>query len=268
MNKIRLCLAQVGAQLNSIHLNMKRVLHSIEHANKVSADYVIFPEMYLTGVCNEQNPSIKLFLEISAEEIKVIQSKARENHVGVILGFLEKENNHFYNSAVVIDKKGVIKGKYQKIHLSGLERNIFSSGSSCNVIRLPEATIGLMISYDIEFPEIARILATNGAQIIITLSAKKYLNHHFRDIYLTSRAMENHVFISCVNLVGLNNQTVYLGESIVIEPSGDLLYRGSNNEELPVIELDLSKIKKAGSALDYMKNRRPKIYEKENIYQL
>lgn len=264
MTTIRLALAQLRCNILHKADNLKRVVESMELASRKQADYILFPELYTSGsLINEQ---ISCLAEpLDGESIQTVCQYARQLKLGVVLGFPERYQSKLYNSAAFIGKNGEVLGVYRKIHLFEFEKNVFASGDDCPVFDLPEGKIGLMISYDIEFPEVARILAIKGVQLLFVLSATPFPKHPHRDVYLSARALENHVFVAATNKVGLEDNNVFYGESAVIHPLGHALYRCSQNEELPVVTIDLADIDVARGALDYLINRRPHVYEREGL---
>lgn len=250
MNIINIALAQLGASSMHMEDNLKQITDTIELVSQKKADYLLFPELYLA-----EQPDAAMLSHLCAS--------AKKHRVGVILGYSETDQTKRYNTALFIDKKGEILGKYRKIHLLEFERNIFEPGDQCPVFDLPEGKFGLMISYDLLFPEVSRILAIKGAHLLLVLSANSFPSHPYHNVYMNSRALENHVFVAMTNKVGLADNTLYLGESTVIHPNGSTIYKCSNNVELPVISINLDEIKEARGTLDYLKNRRPAVYAKE-----
>ncbi|WP_276916130.1 sigma 54-interacting transcriptional regulator [Aneurinibacillus aneurinilyticus] len=109
------------------------------------------------------------------------------------------------------------------------------------VFSLPEGNIGIMITYDIEFPEAARILALKGVDILAVLAANMVPYQHYQDIYLHARALENHIYVAAANMVGLDNENIFFGESQIVHPDGRSIYKARNNEVVPVLTFDASK---------------------------
>lgn len=264
MGKINLALAQLRCNLFDKESNIHRVLETMSLAHKKEADYILFPELYITGYRLDEQV-IHLAESLEGKNIKQIQESAKKYHLGVIIGLPEMDDGLIYNTAVFIDKNGEILGKYRKNHLFSHEKKLFSAGNECPVFETPEGKIGLMITYDMEFPEQARILAIKGAQLILILEANMIPYQSYQNIYLSARAMENHVFIAGVNKVGLEKDMVFFGESSVIHPTGKILYKSNNNEDLAVIKINLSETKHSKGLLDYIMNRRPDVYEKEGL---
>lgn len=264
MQKINLALAQLRSSYLNKKENFNRIEETIELASANKADYILFPELFTTGYLS--NEDIKEQTEaIDSISIMKIRKAAQKNNCGVIFGFAEKLHGNIFNTALFIDKQGNIAGVYRKIHLFEFEKNIFVPGDACPVFEIPEGKIGLMITQDVEYPEVSRILAINGAQLILVLCANMYPCQPSHHVYLRGRAMENHVFVASANKVGLEGDNIFFGESIVVDPQGTTIHQSGNNEEVPTIEIDFGEIEKAKGALNYLENRRPDIYLKEGI---
>ena len=264
MNTINIALAQLRCELCNKEMNLLRILKSLEEASKKGADYVLFPELYLTGYIMDQQLAILAETE-DGPSIRRIREEAKRYGVGAIVGFPELEGDLLYNTALFIGKNGEIIGKYRKVHLYHREKEWFTPGESFPVFSLPEGNIGLMITYDMEFPEAARILSLKEAQLLLVLAANMVPYQHFQDTFIKARALENHVYTALANMVGLDNENIFFGESQIVHPSGREIYKGKNNEEIPVINLNLSKINSEKQVLDYLHNRRTSVYEAENL---
>ncbi|GED15178.1 carbon-nitrogen hydrolase family protein [Aneurinibacillus migulanus] len=263
MRQINVALAQVKCSLSNKEENVRRIIECIESAGRKQADYILFPELYTSGSFMHEN-IVHLAEPLKGKTITEICKYAQKHNVGVVLGFPEIENAKLFNTAVLISKQGEIIGTYRKIHLFEIEKNIFEPGVDCPVFKLPEGKVGIMISYDIEFPEVARILAIKGAQFILVLGANKFPSHPYQDVYLKARALENHVFVAMANKVGLESNALFVGESSLIHPLGKTIHKCSNNEELPVLSINIEETDIARGNLDYLKNRRPTLYAKED----
>ncbi|MED0673587.1 carbon-nitrogen hydrolase family protein [Aneurinibacillus aneurinilyticus] len=267
MRQINVVLAQVRCSLSNKEENVKRIIECIESAGKKQADYILFPELYMSGSFMHETIA-QLAEPIKGKSMTEICKHAQKHQVGVILGFPEIENTRLFNTAVLISKHGEIIGTYRKIHLFEIEKAVFEPGTECPVFELPEGKVGIMISYDVEFPEVARILAIKGAQFIFVLGANKFPSHPHQDVYLKTRALENHVFVAMANKVGLENSTLFVGESSLIHPLGKTIHKCSNNEELSILSINMEETDIARGNLDYLKNRRPTLYAKEDRHYI
>ncbi|WP_257349966.1 carbon-nitrogen hydrolase family protein [Pseudalkalibacillus decolorationis] len=262
--KLTIALAQIRSSLFDKETNLQRILESMTIAHNKKAQYILFPELFLTGFAIEDRIE-EMAESLDGEIITKIRRNARALNMGVIVGFPEKDGNHIYNSSVFIDNNGNILGVYRKIHLFDHEKKYFKAGDQVPIFHTPVGKMGVMITYDMEFPEISRILSVKGAHIILVLCSNMIPYQQYQDTYLRARAMENHIFIAAANRVGLENDYVYFGESKLTDPTGKTLSKALNNEEISVTAIDLSETHQAKGVLDYISNRRPDIYSKEGL---
>lgn len=260
MKTINIALAQLRCSLYEKEVNLLRMLQSIEEASHKGADYILFPELYLTGyVMDDKLPG--LAEPENGPSILKLREKAKECGVGAIVGFPEIDGENFYNTALFIGKDGEIIGKYRKVHLYHREKEWFTAGDSIPVFQLDEGKIGLGITYDMEFPETARTLALKDTNLFLVLAANMVPYQNFQDTFIKARALENHIYVAVANMVGLDNENVFFGESQVVHPSGKVIYKGKNNEEMPVLTLALDETIPEKEMLDYLNNRNTKTYK-------
>lgn len=260
MKTINLALAQLRPTLYEKETNLLRMLQSIEEASEKEADYILFPELYLTGYVTDEN-LLTLAEPEDGPSIMKLRQKAKEYATGAIIGFPEKDGEKLYNTALFIGKKGEIIGKYRKVHLYYKEKEWFTAGNSIPIFQIEEGIIGLGITYDMEFPEVARSLALQDAQLLLILAANMLPYQNFQDIFIKARALENHIYAAVANMVGLDSENVFFGESQVVHPSGKVIYKGTNNEEIPVLKLPLYETAPEKEILDYLHNRKTASYK-------
>jgi predicted amidohydrolase len=261
LRKVEIALAQLKATLYDKETNLTRAAEAIVMAKNMGADYCIFPELFLTGYYIKDRV-YDLAEDLSGSSIKRVCSLAKENNIAVIMGFPQKWKNKFYNSAAFIDRQGDILGVYQKVHLFHEEKLYFTPGEDFPVFETADGKFGILICYDSEFPESARILALKGAQIILSPTANMVPYQHHQETYMVARALENHVFMITVNKVGLEEDTIFFGESTVAGPDGTLLHKSSNNEEVVKVTINMNQISETKGVLDYLNNRQPHLYKK------
>ncbi len=257
-------LAQLRSSLFEKETNLRRVLEAMAMASSKQANYVLFPELYTTGYFLGERV-FDLAETLEGETITRIREQAKRLNTGAIIGFPEREGDNIFNSAAFISRQGEILGTYRKCHLFDHEKRYFSAGEQVPVIEAPEGKFGIMITYDMEFPEQARVLAIKGAQVILILSSNMIPYQPYQHIYLRARAIENHVFVATTNKVGLENDTLFFGESEIIHPTGTSLYKSLNNEDLAVVPITLAETSTSKGVLNYMENRRPELYRREGL---
>ena len=162
-------------------------------------------------------------------------------------------------SACLINHKGEVIGNYRKIHLYDREKEIFKPGDSFKVFQTIFGQIGIMICYDLDFPESARILNLKNADIILIPTNNFYPYERYQKTYLTSRAMENEIPVEICNRTGQEQDLKYFGESAVIDNHGYQLLKLNHTDETKTVEISLKKSK--DNNLSYKQNRIPNVYK-------
>lgn len=247
--------------------NLNRAMATIDTYKEKGADYVLFPELFLTGFFI-QNQIEELAESVDGQSIQQIQQKVKETGVGVIIGFPERYQNRFYSSAAFIERDGSIKGIYRKMHLFDKEQEFFTPGDGCPVFDTEFGKIAVMMTFDVEFPEMSRIYAVNGAEMILVLNAHHVPYEPHQELFLRTRALENQIFVAATNTVGLQERTLFFGESAVISPEGNYLVKGGNNEEMIVASFDLSDVYKVREEqpMKYLDNRKSGLYMANGLF--
>lgn len=219
---------------------------AIELLHKITpVDLIVLPELWAVGFMNFDQ--FKTFSQkMNGALVKKFQELAITKKTAIFMGsFVEEFENKFYNSSVFIDKQGVIQGVYRKIHLftyKSLEAEILSPGTETVVIETEFGKIGLATCYDLRFPEMFRNLQKKGAEILIVPAAWPHKRvEHFR-LFCQSRAVENLAFLISCNCSGGNDNKKLGGHSMVVDPFGEIITEGNDQENILYAELDLSKI--------------------------
>ena len=258
---MRVALAQLTPCLGDKAKNVARAEWAIRDAAARAADVVLFPELFLAGYFMRERTRV-LAEPLSGPSISAVARCAGMHHVAVVMGFPELGfgGNAVYDSACVIDNRGEVRGCYRKIHLFGEESRYFAAGNDYSVVLVGDHPAGIMICYDVEFPEVSRILALRGAHVLLVSSANMKPFETYQEVYLRARALENHAFVALVNRVGSEEQVEFFGESNVCDPLGHLLCRAEGGERLLFADIDLSLIARSRETLDYLSNRRPELY--------
>lgn len=260
MSEIKIALAQLRCSLYEKEENLLRMLHNIERTSEKEVDYIVFPELFLTGYVMDEK-IYELAETDTGSSIQQLQAAAKMYRIGVIVGFAERDGDQLFNTALIIGKKGQILGKYRKVHLYYREKEIFSAGNSLPIFDLPEGKVGIGITYDMEFPETVRTIALQHAQLFIVLAANMIPYQEFQNVFIKARALENHIYAVISNMVGLDSENIFFGESQIVHPSGKTLYKATNNEEIPIFSLDLNETIPEMERLDYLHNRNIQAYK-------
>lgn len=261
---MKVALAQLKPVLHDKSENLKMMLHQIQKASQQNCQLILFPELVLTGYFTREKTK-ELAEDLNGESITLLKEWAREYNLMIIAGFPEKVQEEVFNSAVIIDHNGEVAGTYQKVHLWDEEEKYFSAGKDFPVWKTDFGTIGVMICYDTEFPETARILAEKGAEIILAPTANMTPLEHLQKTYIQSRAAENQVFVATTNRIGVEETTHFFGQSAAANPFGKLLVLGDGEENQYYVEIDVSQIQAARNEFCYLADRRPHVYQSARI---
>lgn len=266
MGSVRIALVQYESTLNQPAHNAERACAFIQEAAENGAKIVCFPELFSTGYNLELvGPQLPHTGEtLTGPTISLLRQAAAKNHCYVIAPIaLEREiPGVLYNSAVLIDDDGQVVGVYDKHHLWALERFYFSSGNEIPVFETKYGRIGIMICYDAGFPETARILALQGAEIIFMPSAWRVQDWDMWNLNIPQRGLENSLYIAAVNRYGHEGELYMYGDSKVADWRGRIIAQSTGEqEEIVYANLDLEELRQARMDIPYLKDRRPESYD-------
>jgi predicted amidohydrolase len=194
--------------------------------------------------------------------IQRVTGIATATNLTIVVGFPERDGETIYNAAAMISPDGNA-AFYRKCHLFGAsEKAAFSPAADFSpIVQIGDLKIGMLICYDVEFPEMVRCLVLAGANMIVVPTAlpRGAPANRVSSSMIQTRAFENHVFVLYADLCGDENGTSYQGGSIIAAPDGELLARAGNGTTLLMTEINPQCYETAG--LDpYLQDRRPEIY--------
>ena len=270
LNKIfhfmKVALVQFKASVNKEE-NLKKIISYISKASSKKALLCAFPEfmMFYTKSSQTSKELASLSETINGNFISSISKAAKENRIQVVGSFYEKskKNNRVYDTSFVINNSGKVISTYRKIHLYDAlgfkESDKMIPGSK---ITKPIGTsigkIGMMICYDLRFPEMSRALAIAGSEVLIVPSAwvkGPMKEEHWITINKT-RAIENGCYVIAPDQVG----NIYCGRSLVVDPYGKVLVDMKKKQGIIFVDIDLKKVKETRKVLPLLKNRRVDTY--------
>ncbi|WP_369405033.1 carbon-nitrogen family hydrolase [Piscibacillus salipiscarius] len=225
--------------------NRQRVADWIEQDVKNNQpDTVVLPEMWTTAYTL---PELDVLADVDGHPtIPFLQEQAKKHHINIIGGSIaNKKDGGIYNTAVVVNRKGEVVSKYDKAHLVPMlnEHKFLTGGQVApEVFELDGLKFGLIICYDLRFPELIRPLALEGAQVLSVVAEWPSARvNHWRTLQI-ARAIENQMYVVSSNRIGSYDGTEFAGHSIAVDPWGDVLAEGSlDQEEVLSLSLDLEK---------------------------
>ena len=277
MRSYHLGLAQLDCSSREVATNIATTVEAIEVAASAGASLVVLPELAATGYRLERQT-----LLASAESVhspgpvlRAWSEQARRHHVVVVGGFAEIANGELFNAAAVIAPDGTIIGTYQKLHLFGDERNVFTAGSrGLPIFEVGDVRLGVALCYDLRFPEVLRVLALRGAGVVavptawvsgfdVNVPGPTERIGQVDGVYVQAKL--NATFVACADQVGTTPPHTFLGRSICVDPFGRSLL-GPLDANAPgtfVVEVDLDQVRAArerGPGMSPLSDRRCDVY--------
>jgi len=255
-------LAQVVCQLHDKEANLKRMSTVVR---KTRGKIVVFPEMNLTGYL-PRDDLFKLAETMSGPSIKAVSKLAKETRKDIVFGAPikdEKIHGHIFNSCVLAAGDGRLF-RYDKMYLPNFgpfeERIFFSHGKSAVVAQGLHARLGLMVCYDMFFPELAKLESLLGAQMLVDISAAPTTSRLSFQRVMPARAVENGVFLAYANMVGVHGSLVFGGGSVLYGPRGDALAAAKElEEEVLEQEVDFADLEVVRRFRPLLRDSRPEI---------
>lgn len=265
--QVTIALGQIDCQLGNLSTNLDKIEHYIREAASQGTHIICFPELGTTGYRQDLlgDKLWELAEPIPGPTTSRIAAMAQELGVYVILPMIEKGKmpGIVYNSAAFIGKDGTVQGAYRKVHAYSTEGHYFTAGNTYPVFNTEFGKIGIMICYDMGFPETARMLTLQGAEIIFVPSAWCQEDEDIWDINIPCRALENRVFVAAVNRVGQEGEDLVMhGKSKIADTRGKTLVEAARfQEDLIFATVDLDDLVPARHQIPYLKDRKPHTYD-------
>lgn len=265
---------------NDLDKNLEKAVLGIEKAAKEGAQLIILQELFRSlYFCQSQNADLFDLAEtIPGPSTEFFGKLAKELGVVLVLSLFEKRAKGLYhNTAVVIEKEGSIAGKYRKMHIPDdpgfYEKYYFTPGDmGFEPILTSLGKLGVLVCWDQWYPEAARLMALKGADILIyptaigwDLNDSEDEKNRQLEAWITvqrGHAVANGLPVIAVNRAGfekgdLHEGTLFWGNSFVVGPQGEFLYRASKDlEEVKVIEIDLARTEKVRRIWPFFRDRR------------
>lgn len=249
--------------LNSIWEDKQANLEEIERIVQSlhqKTEYVIFPEMSLTGF-SVSNLTLAEDLE-NSNSIRTIQKLAREYQINIVFGLMTSKGDKKYNSCIAVNTKGEIAGNYEKIHLfsHSSEDELISGGNEVKSLSW-EGGWGLSICFDLRFPELYQELSKKNLVLINIANWPKVRVAHWRAM-LNARAIENQSFMVGVNRTGIDgNGLEYEESSCVFSPTGDKLDSFAVSDTIKIFDLDIEQAIQFRKSFPIKKDRQVGLYK-------
>ena len=269
-DKVKIAAVQTNPRIMAKKENLDEMLLQTENAARNGADLIVFPECAVTGyVFASREEAIPFMETVPGPSTDKMAAYCKKFGVHVIFGLLEADGDKCFNTAVLISPQSLV-GKYRKNHLPflGVDRFLDSGNIPFQVYSTAVGNIGMHICYDCTFPESARVMALKGADILVLPTNWPEGREKICKYVINARAYENRVHFAAVDRVGVERGTRFLGNSKIVNASGDTLVEASSDKEETIYaEVSLAEARqkriifKPGEfEMDFILDRQPMLY--------
>jgi omega-amidase len=256
---IRAAIIQFDIRRGEVERNLGIAKGRIASLAEQGARLVLLPEMWSTGFANDRLETVS---DTTPGVLEDLSGVARKLHLTIIGSLPEKRKDGVSNTAYVVDRDGSIAGAYRKVHLfspTGEDR-YFKPGRKALVSRTSLGLIGLMICYDLRFPELCRSLALNGATMVAVMAQWPAERVAHWEVLLKARAIENQLFVLGANRCGADGELVYAGHSRIVSPYGEVMARAGKRPATLLASIDLGAVGRTRKHIPCLQERMPEAY--------
>lgn len=256
---MKIALAQLNMGFEQKENAMQICAQMMADAQKQQADLIVFPEMTLTGFTMQP----KQYGETAenSETIDFFQKEAIKNHIAVVFGVIFLADGTAKNHSIVIDNTGSILADYAKIHpfSYGAESKHYTGGDTLAFCTVCGATLSPFVCYDLRFPEIFQA-ASKKSQIMTVIANWPIARVGHWKTLLQARAIENQSFVVGVNRSGTDASLTYSGDSMLISPTGEILAHLTEENQLMVVDIDLTEVERYRVTFPLKADRKEALY--------
>jgi predicted amidohydrolase len=270
MQEITVAVVQMFPHLGQVEENLIAMGKFVDKiCTEQNVDLIVFPELTTTGY--ELGLKFTDVAErVPGQAVNLLAQRAADYSTHIVFGLVSKEKveSIIYNAAVVIGPDGELLGEYRKLHLPGEERLAFRPGYRLQVFEATFGQVGILLGWDLAFPEAARSLALDGAELLCICANWGHSPAEERDgfveewrTYVQARALENAFYVAASNRIGEEYSYHFFGDSMVVGPRGEIY--ASIDEEIEgyaISTIDLDIVRKTREELQLIQCRSPQAY--------
>ncbi|MDX3798934.1 carbon-nitrogen hydrolase family protein [Streptomyces sp. AK04-3B] len=258
---MRTALLQSSGRPGSVVENLKVLDEAADRAAATGAGLLVTPEMFLTGYAIGDDVA-RLAEPADGDSADAVAETAARHGIAIAYGYPERSGEAVYNAVQLVCADGGRLANYRKTHLFGcFEREQFTEGGRPVVqAELNGFTVGLLICYDVEFPENVRAHALAGTDLLVVPTAQMHPFQFVAESMIPVRAFENQMYVAYVNRVGREGEFEFVGLSTLAGPDGVARARAGRAEELVFADADPVALAASREANPYLRDRRPALY--------
>jgi omega-amidase len=271
MREIAIAIVQMAPKLAKVEENLSTMVKLVDKicTEQKKVDLIVFPELATTGY--ELGPAFTDVAErLPGQSVHLLAQRAIDYSTHILFGLVSKEKveSIIYNSAVLIGSEGEVLGVYHKVHLPGEERIAFRAGYRLPVFETDFGQVGVLLGWDLAFPEAARSLALDGAELLCVCASWTQSPDQDQEVavdewrtYVHARALENSLYVAASNRIGEEYTYRFFGDSRIVGPRGETyVYIEEEESAYAVATIDLDAIRKTREELQHIQCRQPQAY--------
>ncbi len=258
-SKIKAGVFQFDVHLGDVDANFETATAGIDRLCADGVRLAVLPELWS---CGFNGPGMAAHADRTPGILDRLSEIARRCQTVIAGSLPEKAGSVIYNTLYVVDADGRLAGRYRKIHLFALmdEDKCFSPGNGAVICDTACGRLGLMVCYDLRFPELCRVLATHGCEIVVVSAQWPSARIAHWETLLSARAIENQVFVVGTNRCGEDPDLPFGGHSRIITPFGEILADAGEKEGAAAAVIDPAEITACRSRFSTLTERIPDAY--------
>jgi predicted amidohydrolase len=261
---------QLDVVLEDVDATIEKIAGWTDKAAQENVDVAIFPELILSAGYGLEDKFYDIAQPVRGPSTQELGKKALQHNMYIIAGIAELDRTGtVYNTAVIIGRDGNLVGSYRKTHLFTPTESFFAMGAELSVFNLDFGCVALPICYDLEFPELARVLCLKGAEMLLSMSAHWRGSgtvgtaENFIQTICSARALENRIPVVLCNRVGYDPslEDNFCGLSRIVDADGMTIASCNDDQEGMILTtLDLNEQRMKRQNYNYFRDRKPLLY--------
>lgn len=255
---MKIALAQMNIEFENKLKNKEKCLSFIKNAKDKASDLIIFPEMTLTGF----SMNTAYISEDNNETLNWFKAQASHNKLFIGFGHVVNEANKCKNRFTIVSPIGKVLLSYDKIHpfSYSLEDKYYEGGNTIVYTQIGDFNVSPFICYDLRFPEIFQIASKESNLITVAANWPKSRRDNWITL-LKARAIENQCYVAGVNAIGVIDGFEYSGDSIIIDPIGNILAKAEQKEQLVITDINHKEVIRFRTHFSIKNDRRENLYK-------